>query len=471
MRAEHVREHAVFDYDLSRCGEGILYFGSEMSIVHSRSAAKFLAWYDLDEHVSIVFMDTAGNTASTLRIRVFDILNRGDTLLSAHMNDIGKVKNSKKVLLTTINYITSGYRKIFVFEDGTTRGGERKSVCVQVDERNLLAVMATAFQKGVLEPARLAPTPYSSRKRHGMRVSTTRHGNILLSLSDLNDKLSIVNEDESVSTFSVVDIVLDTEYGAISDDWYLNMREDILFGISEGIREFRYDMEPFTDTDEIESEEDEELAEEIAEIEAAANAAPYSRELNRAQRWKHVRDEHKTAMGVFSSYESDPWLAITYPAFNDVNVDEVSAMIKSMKTAERFFTRREIERLDDDISRNRARHLPDESVYRDYAASVDDFVVSVERAKKTAEKLADSIFTEAEKKLLNRARWLLTHAEDVANTDDMKENYYQQLKKTIDKLNESHTIVPTRVVAEIESAARLLITDGSDSSAVNAIVL
>src|SRR5690606_13789685 len=53
----------------------------------------------------------------------------------------------------------------------------------------------------------------------------------------------------------------------------------------------------------------------------------------RAHQWATTRAQFRDHQVRMASYETDPALAIDFPAFNDVTVPDVRAMIKALRTA------------------------------------------------------------------------------------------------------------------------------------------
>lgn len=168
-----------------------------------------------------------------------------------------------------------------------------------------------------------------------------------------------------------------------------------------------------------------------------------------AARWKAARDRHADAISTVASYELDVAKAIDYPAFNDVTVEEVSAMSKAMSRA------RDIEfQIDKD-----AEICGSDDLLVTYRGAVDDFVAAVAIAEAKAQQIRWKSIPEDERKLMKQAKNLLIQAEDPGNPEKMRHTLYQRLQKTIDQLNQVHgsRVVSTRTIGEIEEQTRLLL--------------
>lgn len=187
----------------------------------------------------------------------------------------------------------------------------------------------------------------------------------------------------------------------------------------------------------------------------SAPAAPSVSTPATAARLSAAEEEFTAVVNEIASYETDISKAITYPAFNDVSTPEVSVMSKQLRRCHRVLS-------DINAITDRKGRLPEDSaeahsLVADFVRQVDDLVIDTEAAKSAAERIAWSGVSEVEQSDLKQAQGLMAHASDPANTDDMRANYYRQLKRVVDRLNRSRTVVPAKIVGEIEQASMLLI--------------
>lgn len=159
----------------------------------------------------------------------------------------------------------------------------------------------------------------------------------------------------------------------------------------------------------------------------------------------NLRKRYDETVLAIGSYETDPALAIDFPAFNDIAVPEVSSMVKAMKRA------------------NDLLNFSFEPGQEDLDASrqaVADFEVSFQVAKRAAEKLAWSDFTVAEQKNLKQARSLLHKAMDPASTAAERHTFRNQLIRAISRINRDHgaSVIPSKALLEVEASNRREIT-------------
>lgn len=163
----------------------------------------------------------------------------------------------------------------------------------------------------------------------------------------------------------------------------------------------------------------------------------------------HAVTDLKEAYARIASYETDPWKAISYPAFNDVSTPEVSDMFKSLKKAQR---------------------LVDNNADNDKLVNaVDDLWVDIKKAEEKAKKMAWSEFSESEQKDFFLAKSLIKQIDDKATTQETRATYYNQLKKVFDRLNEKRDNIPVKIVGEIEAKHSLQI-EKLNSTSVEAVV-
>lgn len=165
------------------------------------------------------------------------------------------------------------------------------------------------------------------------------------------------------------------------------------------------------------------------------------------RRWELARTAFRDAQVRMARYETDPALAIDFPAFNDVSVPEVKTMIAALR---------------------RASHLMDASdadrglggspeLLREIEDSVVDFSTAIDAAERAARRLKWSHLNEPDRQDLAQIRGLLVHAENPGNTDEARLNYYAQLQRVVRRLNErhGHPVIPAAVTAELDGQARL----------------
>lgn len=147
---------------------------------------------------------------------------------------------------------------------------------------------------------------------------------------------------------------------------------------------------------------------------------------------------------AIAKYETDPMLAIDYPAFNDITVPEVSSMIKAMSVAKN--ARMTITSSYDDVG--------------PYREAVAEFEVTFLAAKRSAERIAWSTIPEAEQKDLRTAKELLKQVSDPGNTEEARDLYRARLLTVVSRINRVHgtELIPTKIVAELEASTMLELT-------------
>lgn len=178
----------------------------------------------------------------------------------------------------------------------------------------------------------------------------------------------------------------------------------------------------------------------------ASRAERRREQASRANAWEAVRGRHAVARLIVASFETDPAKAIDHPAFNDVTVPEVSAMVKAMSTAQ------DLESAGD----------PDEPVggsdrlLADYREAVAAFEAAVAAAERAARRIAWSHLGDEERRDLRQARQLLAQAADAGNTHEARATFYARLQTVLRRLNDRHqvTVIPGAVVSAIETKVR-----------------
>lgn len=174
------------------------------------------------------------------------------------------------------------------------------------------------------------------------------------------------------------------------------------------------------------------------------------------EKWRQVNSDYDDVLKRMSSYELDPELAFQYPAFNDIGVPEVAGMTRKLRAVKRVVSDADRQQVDKVIAgESSASSLKSGTVLEDYRAAVDELHVAFQTAEHVAKKVRDGGMTVENQKLLGTALWLIRHAKDPANSDELRATYYQQLKRTVRKLNAEERIVPVDVTEQIEHQARL----------------
>lgn len=167
----------------------------------------------------------------------------------------------------------------------------------------------------------------------------------------------------------------------------------------------------------------------------------------RSRQWATVRSQFRRHLGRMASYETDPALAIDFPAFNDVTVPEVSAMAKALRTATSL----------EDATERDADVGGSDALLAQFQDAVHEFGGAVDTAERKARTLRWSHLPAADRDDLDTIQALMAHAMSAGNTDEARRTYYAKLQRMIRKLNDRHgaPIVPTTALAEIEDRARL----------------
>jgi hypothetical protein len=164
------------------------------------------------------------------------------------------------------------------------------------------------------------------------------------------------------------------------------------------------------------------------------------------RRWQVVRNRFVTEQKRMAAYETDPALAIDYPAFNDVTVPEVKAMVSALR---------------------HATHLEDSSytteavggslgLLREFEAAVREYSLTIDLAERAARRLRWSHLPVNDQKDLNQIKALLDHALSSGTPDEARRSYYAQLQRAIKRLNQRHgtDLIPARATTQIEALSR-----------------
>lgn len=165
------------------------------------------------------------------------------------------------------------------------------------------------------------------------------------------------------------------------------------------------------------------------------------------RRWASVRRRFRDAQVRMASYETDPTLAIDYPAFNDVAVPEVRTMVSALRRAAHLL----------DASDTGAEIGGSKELLLELETAVLEFISAIDGAERAARRLRWSHLGESDRKDLEQIRALLAHAESSGNTDEARRGYYAQLGRVIRRLNDrnGHPVVPAGAMVAIEDSARL----------------
>lgn len=145
-----------------------------------------------------------------------------------------------------------------------------------------------------------------------------------------------------------------------------------------------------------------------------------------------------------ASYQFDFGKAISYPAFNDVTVPEVTAMYKQLSKTENLLMK---------VSNDKSKTL-----LHEFIESVDVLAIDFKVAQRRAESLAHDQYSEEERKYFILAENLFRQAKDEGNTQKMRQNYYVKLQEVLERLNKSTEVIPYEIVQEIEETARKQLT-------------
>ncbi|WP_298045171.1 hypothetical protein [uncultured Citricoccus sp.] len=176
----------------------------------------------------------------------------------------------------------------------------------------------------------------------------------------------------------------------------------------------------------------------------AAPAASSHGEIVR--RWQAVRDRFVTEQKRMAAYETDPALAIDYPAFNDVTVPEVKAMVSALRHATHL----------EDASYTTEAVGGGLDLLREFEAAVREYSLTIDLAERAARRLRWSHLPQDDQKDLNQIKALLDHAMNSGTPDEARRSYYAQLQRAIKRLNQRHgtELIPTTATAQIEKLAR-----------------
>lgn len=150
-----------------------------------------------------------------------------------------------------------------------------------------------------------------------------------------------------------------------------------------------------------------------------------------------VKQDYADALARVASYETDFDKALRYPAFNDVTVEETATMVKHMRTCRHHAD---------------SGSSVDANVLKD---AVDELWVAVLAAERRAKKIALTGVTDEERKGLEQAQKLLVQIRDHGNTEEFRATLYDQLRRVVNRINATDDVVPTKIVAEIETKAAL----------------
>lgn len=162
------------------------------------------------------------------------------------------------------------------------------------------------------------------------------------------------------------------------------------------------------------------------------------------------KTSYEEAVARIASYETDIDKALRYPAFNDITVKEVREMVLRMRTCKSMVENLEAED---------ARELSKE---------VDELWVCIQTAEETAKRIGLKSLDAEELKLLDKIKGLVAHAGDPTYSDDVRAGFYEKLRTAVNRLNENKTVIPTKIVAEIESKAVKTLTMSKEEEAAHA---
>lgn len=150
-----------------------------------------------------------------------------------------------------------------------------------------------------------------------------------------------------------------------------------------------------------------------------------------------VTEDYKDAQARIASYETDLDKALKYPAFNDISVPAVQNMVKQMRVCKSRFA------------------VLSASDVNSFTEEVAELWVRIQTAEEEAKRIGLKSLDAEELKLLEKIKGLAAHAGDPTYSDDVRAGFYQQLRTSVNKLNENRTLVPTKIVAQIEQKAAL----------------
>lgn len=150
-----------------------------------------------------------------------------------------------------------------------------------------------------------------------------------------------------------------------------------------------------------------------------------------------VREEFADAKARIASYELDIKKSLSLPAFNNVTVPQVNTMVKQLRKCARMV---------DSMTVSNASAVSD---------AVDELWVDIQAAEQAAQQFEMNKFTDEERKDLNTAKSLLSHAEDSGNTEAARLNFYEQLSRVVRRLNSRRSgMIAVETVKLLEEKAR-----------------
>lgn len=153
-----------------------------------------------------------------------------------------------------------------------------------------------------------------------------------------------------------------------------------------------------------------------------------------------IRKRHDEAKKVIASYSMDIQKALLYPAFNDYTEPRNQEMLKALSYA-------------DDMYEVTQRTL-DANTLKSYSEAVTTLQYKIEIAKNHAEYSKWDALDSKTQSYFRTAEGLYRHAFDSANPEELRIQYMNQLKDTIEKINE-HTrrrAIPVSVTDSVERA-------------------
>lgn len=151
---------------------------------------------------------------------------------------------------------------------------------------------------------------------------------------------------------------------------------------------------------------------------------------SRREDLEELRARHNTVLVDYARYETDAWLALSYPAMRDVSDEKTRALLSAMRAADRSAIREGTMKEKSVIAGN--------DPITEYKSAVETLETAYKTAEANAVRIEGNGLSTSEQRDIKQAKNLLRHAEDKGTSEEARRTYYQRLSATIERLNEAY---------------------------------
>lgn len=143
--------------------------------------------------------------------------------------------------------------------------------------------------------------------------------------------------------------------------------------------------------------------------------------------------DYDALMLRYAAYETDPWLAVSYPGMHSFPVAEAAAFLTDLRRVRRAQAAWELDR--------------DEKAGEAFLSAVDAATVTFDTAEKAVRRLGMQVMSSTEQTRLQDAKTILTLLESEAMGDEARNAQYRRLLRLTDGLVDMTTPELTRALA------------------------